>query len=129
MKFQLIERTRDLLSFENALKPMNAFNMRRRVGKKVLGKVTLNNIRTEVYETDVIDPRGPSCTDCTTVDEPISVRLIVSGSAAASERLKQMVRNVSAAFLENEDALTAGRMPPNDVQVHDNSVITISHNA
>lgn len=127
MKYQLVERTRDLLSFENALKPLNVFNIRRKVGKKVLGKVTLSNIRTETYETDVIDPRGPECADCTTVDEPISVRLIVSGSPAAAVRLKQMVRNVCAAYIENEEGLTKGQLPVNSVDIHSDSDITISH--
>lgn len=126
MNFQYVERTRDLLTFENPSKPLNVFNMRRALGNKNLAGYNLQNVRTEVYETDVIDPRSEDCTDCSVVNEPISVRLIVSGSVPAADRLKQMVRNVCAAYIRNESTFTRGSLPSQDVVISDNVVITIS---
>lgn len=126
MDFIFVERTRDLLSLEHPSKPLCHFSFRRALGNKTLSGTTVRNIRTEVYENDVIDPRSVDCADCTEVQEPISVRLIVSGSSAAQPRLLQMVKNVCAAFIENQPVLSVGSLPSNSVVISDDSVITTS---
>lgn len=126
MDFIPVERTRDLLSLEHPSKPLCHFSFRRALGNKTLSGTTVRNIRTEVYENDVIDPRPEDCADCTEVQEPISVRLIVSGSSAAQPRLLQMVKNVCTAFIENQPVLSVGSLPSNSVVVSDDSVITVS---
>lgn len=126
MSFSFVERTRDLISLEHPSKPLCAFNIRRALGNKNLSGITLRNIRFEVYETDVIDPRPADCTDCTEVQEPISVRLIVSGSSNAQARLQQMVRNVCAAYIQNEAQFAKGSLPSNSVVISDEAVITVS---
>lgn len=126
MIFTYVERTRDLLVLENPSKPLNGFHFRRAVGTKKLTNLTIRNLRTEIYETDVIDPRSLDCADCSPVEEPISVRLIVSGSAPAQNRLKQMVQNVTAAYLENFSSNQNGSLPPSNVVVKNDVVLTIS---
>lgn len=126
MDFIPVERTRDLLSLEHPSKPLCHFSFRRALGNKTLSGTTVRNIRTEVYENDVIDPRPVDCVDCTDVQEPISVRLIVSGSSAAQPRLSQMVQNVCAAFLQNKETLALGSLPNNQVVVSDNAVVTVT---
>lgn len=126
MDFIFVERTRDLLSLEHPSKPLCHFSFRRALGNKTLSGTTVRNIRTEVYENDVIDPRPVDCADCTEVQEPISVRLIVSGSSAAQPRLLQMVKNVCAAFIENQPTLSVGSLPSNSVVVSDDSVVTVT---
>lgn len=68
------------VTFESPTDPNSTFSFKRAITDKVVNKVPLTNIRSEAVVLRKVDPRGAQCTDCSPLLEPLSARLILSGS-------------------------------------------------
>ena len=83
--------------------------------KKVNG-VSLTNRRAEVRVSRQIDPRGPDCKDCTSVREPISVVMTISGSTSESTLMELASMRNDALMAINaawDDLMVVGVAPTN----------------
>ena len=105
------------VTFESPIDPHSTFTFKRAVTDKVVNKLPLTNVRSEAVILRKVDPRGAECTDCTSILEPLSVRLILSGSNPAE--LKAMWNTLRKGVDSQIDAMVAGRSVP------DNAVIVI----
>lgn len=81
--------------------------------KKVSG-ISLMNRRVEIKVTRSVDPRGTDCVDCTPINEPVSVTLVISGSTtvAAQQALALMKADaITAVDTAWDDLILVGAAP------------------
>ena len=105
-------RDSNSITFEDPLNASSDMRIKRAVSPRVFAGTTVKNYRSEVIVhrepslmPDCVDPCKPQ------VEEPITVRLIVSGSRTQSANLKKMVDTAYAAWVANSAALTSGGLP------------------
>lgn len=115
--YQYQARDSQSITFENPLNPRDIVRVKRTVSPKVVDKLPLTNVRSDVSILRAVDPRTGTCIDCNQVLEPLSARVILSGSNAAE--LKNMWKTISALVFSEIDTLLRGSLPT------DNTVIVI----
>lgn len=95
------------VTFESPIDPNSTFSFKRAITDKVVNKTPLTNVRSEAVVLRKVDPRGVDCTDCTPLLEPLSARLILSGSNPVE--LKAMWNTLRGNVDSQIDTMVHGR--------------------
>lgn len=120
--------TRDArgITFEDALNPTSTIRFTRVVSPKTVDGVKLINVRSDTVVVRSVDPRFVDCRDCTTVLEPLSYRLITSGSITSKAEGEKALATLLWNVWNNRDALLRGSLPSSTALVTVDPVITIT---
>lgn len=127
MNYTFSNRDSNSITFEDPLNASSDMRIKRAVSPRVFAGTTVKNYRSEVIVhrepnlmPDCVDPCKPS------VEEPVTVRLIVSGSKTQAAILKKMVDTAYAAWVENSAALTTGGLPSSSFEPTIDPTVTIT---
>lgn len=117
MNYQFSNRDQKGITFEAPLDPTNTIRFTRSVAGKTVDGLRLQNVRSEIIVNRQHDPRLQSCVDCSTVREPLSARITMSGSTASAEEIKHMLNTLVAAVNQNVNLLVHGSLPAMDAAI------------
>ena len=105
------------VTLESPLDVNSTIRFSRTVGPKTVDGLKLTNVRSDTVVVRQVDPRSVDCTDCTSVNEPISVRVIISGSTKSSANVQKALATVLNAVWVNRTILLRGSLPPDTALV------------
>lgn len=114
MNYVFADRDQNSVLFEDPNNVSSTFRHKRNLGRKDVDSVRLHNIRSEYI---VQRQKTPVGIDNPTVREPLSVRLITTGSDANQVEIDKMIDTLMAAVKATREARAAGRLIPSDVVI------------
>lgn len=116
------------ITFEDALNPNSTIRFSRTIAPKTVDGLRLTNVRSDVVVLRQSDPRGTACVDCTTVLEPLSARLILSGSTANALNTEKALATLLNAVWSNRTVLLRGSLPTSTdaITVDPNLTVTVT---
>lgn len=111
---QYLFQSRDArnVTFEHPIDPNSTLSFKRVITDKVVNKVQLTNVRSEAVVLRKKDPRPVDRTDCTPLLEPLTARVILSGSNPTE--LVNMWNTLKLAVDSQIDAMVNGRAVPDN---------------
>lgn len=112
--YAFADRDQNSVLFEDPTNSSSTFRHKRNLGRKDVDSVRLHNIRSEYIIQRTKTPNG--ITDVT-VREPLSVRLITTGSDANQSEIDKMISTLIAAVLATRQERAAGRLIPSDTAI------------
>lgn len=100
------------ITFEDALNPNSTIRFTRTVAPKTVDGYKLTNVRSDTVVLRQVDPRPAAGAPYeTNVQEPLSARLILSGSVAATVEMEKELATLLHAVWFNRAALLRGSLP------------------
>lgn len=105
------------ITFEDGLNPNSTIRFGRTIAPKTVDGLKLTNVRSDTVIVRQVDPRGADCKDCAAVLEPLSARLILTGSRNNKAALVAMLNTLVKAVVDNHDALLNGSLPAPDAVI------------
>lgn len=114
------------ITYEDALNPNSTIRFSRTIAPKTVDGLRLTNVRSDVVVLRQKDPRGPDCVDCTSVLEPLSARLILSGSDKNSPEMEKALATLLNAVWSNRTVLLRGSLPTSSDDIVINPVLTVT---
>lgn len=98
------------ITFEDAMDPLSTVRFTRTIAPKTVDGQKLTNVRSDIVVLRNVDPR-PAGTYTTTVQEPVSARLILSGSMASAAHMEKELATLLHAVWFNRATLLRGSLP------------------
>lgn len=114
------------ITFEAESDPNSTVRFSRTISPKTVDGLKLVNVRSDVVVLRQADPRGPECTDCTSVLEPLSVRLITSGSRDNTAVTEKMLATLLNTVWANRSVLLNGSLPNSETAIVVDPVLTVT---
>lgn len=109
--YVLADRDQNVVLFEDPSKASSQFRIKRNLGRKTVDALKLHNIRAEYVVTREKTPEG---VDDANIREPLSVRLITTGSDMNQAEIDKMIDTLFAAVIQLRVERAAGRLPGPD---------------
>lgn len=109
--YVLADRDQNVVLFEDPTKASSTFRIKRNLGRKLVDDLKLHNIRSEYVIAREVTPDG--VTDGN-IREPLTVRLIASGSDQNQTEIDKMIDTLMAAVIQLRVERAAGRLPGPD---------------
>lgn len=115
--YVIADRDQNSVLFEDPNNTASTLRHKRNLGRKVVDEARLHNIRSEYIIQREHTPSG--ITDLN-IREPLSVRVIITGSDGNQAELDKMVDTLFKVVSDSKAVRAAGRLLPSD------SVLTIN---
>lgn len=122
MSYVIADRDQNSVLFEDPNNTNSTFRHKRNLGRKDVDGVRLHNIRSEYI---VQRTKQPSGIVDSTIREPLSVRLITTGSDQNQAEIDKMIDTLILAVHANRASRAAGRLIPSDVTLSIDPTITV----
>ena len=109
--YVLADRDQNVVLFEDPTKASSTFRIKRNLGRKLVDDLKLHNIRSEYVIAREVTPEGVTDSN---IREPLTVRLIASGSDQNQNEIDKMIDTLMAAVFQLRVERAAGRLPGPD---------------
>lgn len=111
MNYVIADRDQNSVLFEDPNNTSSTFRHKRNLGRKDVDGLKLHNIRSEYICMRTKTPTGVADTN---IREPLSVRLICTGSDANQAEIDKMIDTLVEAVKSSRSVRAAGRLLPSD---------------
>lgn len=109
--YVLADRDQNTVLFEDPTKASSTFRIKRNLGRKLVDELKLHNIRSEYVVAREVTPAGVTDSN---IREPLTVRLITTGSDQNQAAIDKMIDTLFAAVVQLRVERAAGRLPSPD---------------
>lgn len=111
MNYVIADRDQNSVLFEDPSKASSTMRVKRNLGRKTVDTLKLHNIRSEYIVSRESTPQGVADTN---IREPLTVRLITTGSDSNQVEIDKMINTLFAAVNQLRAERAAGRLPAPD---------------